>query len=138
MVKEGLKGGVIAYYHSDGAKVTLAVLTFSLGVVAKRTAAFEVAIGVPGNDLILTRPGTSRSAVSITLNALAKEGTYTWTINGKEAKATTSIPDKEFEKLKELVITHKMTFGHGTHAVNIGIAACRESECKYVWNLGFA
>ncbi|MFB2121366.1 hypothetical protein [Parapedobacter sp. 2B3] len=109
MMKDGLRDGIIAYHYSDGEQIILAVLNLTLG-----TAAFEVAIGLPDNDLVLTRRSTTNTAVNIALNALSDGGTSTWTINGKAAKAKTSIPMKEFEQLTELVITHQIKFGDDT------------------------
>ncbi len=116
MVKDGLKDGIIAYYYSEGDQVMLAALTFTLSAATKGNAAFEVSIGIPGSELVLTRPRTADDTVNIALKALADGGTSTWTINGKTVKETTSIPVKEFEQLKELVITHQIKFGDGTPA----------------------
>lgn len=117
MARDGLRGGIIAYYYTNGDQVTLATLTFTLGTVATGNAAFEVSIALPDRGLILTRPRRADLIVNIALKALADGGTSTWTVNGKAVKATTSISTKEFEQLTELVITHQIDFGDGTAPV---------------------
>jgi len=108
MTPEEQKRGIIAYHYPKGDEVILAVLTVTLG-----TAGFELSIGMPDADLVLTRRGTT-TAVSIALSASAAGGTSTWTINGKPVKAKSSIPLKEFEQLTELVITHQIEFEDGS------------------------
>ncbi|WP_188504563.1 hypothetical protein [Parapedobacter pyrenivorans] len=108
LMKEGMKSAIIAYHYPNGDEVILAVLTVTLG-----TAAFEMVIGVPDSSTVLTRRGAV-TAVNIALKALSDGGTSKWTVNGKAAKATASIPLKEFDQLKELVITHQIEFGDGS------------------------
>lgn len=110
MAKEGLRGGIVAYYCLNADQVVLAVLTITLG-----TAAFEVSFGIPSIGIVPTRRA-GRNAVSIALKALSGEGKSTWTINGKPAKASANIPITAFEQLKELVITHEIAFGDGAQA----------------------
>ncbi|WP_262248790.1 hypothetical protein [Parapedobacter soli] len=112
LLKEGIKSGIIVFYYPEGQQITLAVLTFTLG-----TAAFEVAIGIPAINPVLTRRIPATTAVSITLKALSDGGISTWTINGKTTEPTATIPIKEFERLNELVITHKITFGDNARAI---------------------
>src|SRR5690606_1002831 len=102
MAKDGLKQGVIAYHYADGDNYVLAVLTITLG-----TAAFEAAIGIPKIDVVVIGRAVKNS-VSIALKALSTGGTSTWTVNGKKAKETVSIPLAEFELLKELTISHRI------------------------------
>ncbi|GGC44611.1 hypothetical protein GCM10011386_41140 [Parapedobacter defluvii] len=107
MTKDGLKQGVIAYHYADGDAHVLAVLTITLG-----TAAFEATIGLPQSDVVVIGREV-KNAVSIALKAISTGGISTWTVNGKKAKETVSIPLAEFEQLKELTITHQIDFGDG-------------------------
>lgn len=107
MAKSGLKQGVIAYHYANGDTHVLAVLTITLG-----TASFEATIGLPQSDVVVIRREI-KNTVNIALKALSTGGTSTWTVNGKKTKETVSIPLAEFEKLKELTITHRIDFGDG-------------------------
>lgn len=107
MAKNGLKQGIIAYHYTNADTHVLAVLTITLG-----TASFEATIGLPQSDVVVIRREI-KNVVNIALKALSTGGTSTWTVNGKKAKETVSIPLAEFEKLKELTITHRIDFGDG-------------------------
>jgi len=107
MAKDGLKQGVVAYHYANGDTHVLAVLTITLG-----TASFEATIGLPKSDVVVIGRAV-KNVVSVALKALSTGGTSIWTVNGKKAKETMSIPLAEFEKLKELTITHQIDFGDG-------------------------
>lgn len=106
LAKQGLKQGVIAYHYASGDTHILSVLTLVLG-----TASFEATFEIPTSG-VATRTD-QKNTVNIVLQALSPGGTSQWTVNGKKVSEAVTIPLAEFEKLKELAITHQIDFGDG-------------------------